>query len=145
MTTDTVTTSKRTISVNVELFDVPGLNTYELMVGILLSAFTNPSAVPSVNEIAGLGRMTVKQTTTSLQGLLDKGILPSKVFRRILGEYGDPRLSWAAKGLLSYMKNNPELQISDLSDQSLDDEALIRRELEQLKKYGYFEEAEEIS
>jgi hypothetical protein len=141
LTTSTVPVSKRTFSVNAELFEISGINTYELMIGIILSSFTNDPIPPNVDEIAQLGRMNTKQTTAALQGLLEKGILPDKVFRRILGEYGDPRLSWAAKGLLSYLKNNPQIDLSELAEKSIDDETSVRYELEELKRYGYLDEA----
>lgn len=141
MTANTIA-NKRMISVNTELFELENLNIYELMAGLILSSYTNEPVPPALRELAQLGRMNDKQATNALQGLLDKGVLPNKVFRMILGNFGDDRLSWAAKGLLLYLKEHPDTNLSELFEKSKDDETTIRFELEELKRYGYLDEFE---
>ncbi|MFC4766700.1 hypothetical protein [Effusibacillus consociatus] len=94
-------------------------------------------------SITRQGRMNSKQATRALQHLVELNILPHKVFREIVGDFGDDRLSWAAKGILVYLKNNPDAGLEDLKElagQSKDDELSIQSALEELKRYSYLEE-----
>jgi hypothetical protein len=144
LTTSTIA-NKRTITINTELFELGNLNIYELMAGIILSSYTNEPVPPDLRELAQLGRMNDKQATNALQGLLDKGVLPNKIFRMILGNFGDDRLSWAAKGLLLYLKEHPDTNLAELFEKSKDDETSVRFELEELKRYGYLDELQMAS
>ncbi|HTG71915.1 MAG TPA: hypothetical protein VL921_21860, partial [Candidatus Udaeobacter sp.] len=61
--------------------------------------------------------------------------------------FQDDRLSWAAKGLLTYCKEHRDITLSELlmlSDQSGEDEQSIRRALRELERNGYLEEFPEL-
>lgn len=92
--------------------------------------------------------MTEKQTIKAMQMLVDEQLIPHKLFRQLIGEFQDDRLSWAAKGLLTYCKENPEIGLTDLlllSDQSGEDEETIRKALRELDRNGYLEPFPELS
>ncbi|MFE5318067.1 hypothetical protein ACFQ88_05060 [Paenibacillus sp. NPDC056579] len=124
-----------------EIFKVPELNVYEQMVCIVLSSMLQSGAShPTVADIAGIGRMSSKQTSEALQSLVEKRVIPLRVFRDILGDYGDSRLSWAAKGMLVYLKQHEGNTLSDLYEVSNDDADHIMMELKELQRFGYLDE-----
>ncbi|GCL70213.1 hypothetical protein [Paenibacillus naphthalenovorans] len=128
-----------------EILKVPGLDIYQQMVCVVLSTYVNMAAsgIPSVEEIAAQGRMSTKEATTALQQLAEQKVLPHKVFRDIVGDFGDNRLSWAAKGLLLYLQDHPRATLQELMDISANDKEAIRQELENLRRYGYIDEENE--
>ncbi|MDF2962167.1 MAG: hypothetical protein K0S39_3902 [Paenibacillus sp.] len=126
-----------------EIFKVPGLDIYEQMVCFVLNHFINEggTAVPAVSEIAAKGRMTSQEATSALQNLVDRKIIPLKVFREIVGEYGDSRLSWAAKGLLVFLKNHEGITLDELAELSKDHRDSLLTELRELYTLGYLEDS----
>jgi hypothetical protein len=144
------TTVVNTVQVRKDIFDIPNLDIYTQMTYIVLSMYTssNSQSLPTVNELARKGRMNNKQVTHSLQTLVELKMLSHKIFREIIGDFGDDRLSWAAKGLLAYYKNNPNVELNqlyELSGQSKDDEQSIRAAIQELKRFGYIDEHASIS
>ncbi|WP_029423213.1 hypothetical protein [Alicyclobacillus macrosporangiidus] len=133
--------------VSTEIFQHPGLDIYTQMVCIVLQSYKNESALPTLGDIARLGRMTTKQATGALQALVDLRILPHKIFRQIIGEFEDDRLSWTAKGLLAYCKTHPHVRLQDLvelSSKSGEDEHHIRNAIKELDRYGYLDDLPEL-
>lgn len=128
-----------------EILKVPDLDIYQQMVCMVLSTYINTAAsgIPSIADIAVQGRMSIKETTTALQQLAEQKVLPHKVFRDIVGDFGDNRLSWAAKGLLLYIQEHPHATLQELLDMSMNDKEVICQELEHLRRYGYFSEENE--
>ncbi|MDB5083710.1 MAG: hypothetical protein JWN30_596 [Bacilli bacterium] len=140
------TAAKRMIAFPADLFEFPDLTLQEQMVSIILSGTANDQSPPKIAEISRRGRMSSKHVMTALQGIAEKKILPHKVFRTIVGEFGDDRLSWAAKGMLTYLKNNSGVKMQDLielAEKSSDDERMIRNVLDELRNYGYLEDVME--
>ena len=70
-------------------------------------------------------------------------MLSHRALWRILGDFGDDRLSWAAKGLLAFRRQHPHAslaQVVELAEQSSDNENTIHSALEELKRYGYLDD-----
>lgn len=148
MTGVTVDENKRNFTLSTDIFHQPNLDIYSQMVYIILASYLAESSLPKVADIAKLGRMEVKQATKALQSLVEHKLLPHKVFRQMVGEFADDRLSWAARGLLTYFKQNPQIRINELlelSNGSGEDEHSIRKALRDLKRYGYLEDFPELS
>lgn len=138
----------RNFTVSTEIFYKPSLDIYSQMIYIVLSASTTDTSSLTLSDVAKKGRMTEKQTIKAMQVLVDEQLIPHKLFRQLIGEFQDDRLSWAAKGLLTYCKENPEIGLTDLlllSDQSGEDEETIRRALRELDRNGYLEPFPELS
>lgn len=130
-----------------EIFDHPNLDIYAQMVCIVLQYHSAESAFPTLDNISRQGRMNQKQTTRALQSLVDLKILSHKMFRQIVGEFTDDRLSWAAKGLFAYCKERPNIRFNELLElciQSGEDEQSVRRALKELSRNGYLEELPEL-
>ncbi|MEK4248066.1 hypothetical protein [Paenibacillus sp. FSL W7-1287] len=147
MTTETSPNELRNFTVSTEIFFKPNLDIYAQMTYIVLSSSTSDAASLTIEEIAKKGRMSAKQAVKSMQALIEEKLIPHKLFRKMIGEFQDDRLSWAAKGLLTYCKENPSITIAellDLSDQSGEDENSIRKALLELERHGYFEELPEL-
>lgn len=124
-----------------EIFKVPDLDIYEQMVCLVLNhCVNNGTSLPTVAEVAGKGRMSSKEVAQALQNLVEKKIIPLRVFRDILGDYGDSRLSWAAKGLLLYLKQHEGNSLSELFEVSKDDTDNILMELKELHRLGYLDD-----
>ncbi|MFD0698554.1 hypothetical protein ACFQZT_31250 [Paenibacillus sp. GCM10027628] len=143
MSTEQATAGTRNFTLSDEIFRQPGLDIYAQMVFIILRSFSSESSLPELSDIAKLGRMSDKQTMKALQCLVDLKILPHKLFRRMVGNFQDDRLSWAAKGLLIFCKDNPQIHMQDLLElagDSGEDEHNIRRALQELSQCGYLEE-----
>ncbi|WP_170067043.1 hypothetical protein [Paenibacillus castaneae] len=148
MTTETLPSYTRNFTISTEVFHKPGLDIYSQMIYIVLSSCTADSAAITLSEIAEKGRMTEKQTVKAMQLLVDEQLIPHKLFRKMIGEFQDDRLSWAAKGLLTYCKEHTNITIPELlslSDQSGEDEHSIRKALLELERNGYLEEFPELS
>lgn len=144
----TIDENTRNFTLSTDIFHKPDLDIYSQMVYIVLSSFVAESSLPTVSEVAKLSRMQPRQTVKALQSLVEHKLLPHKAFRQMVGEFADDRISWAAKGLLTYFKNNPQIRINELlelSNQSGEDEHSIRKALRDLKRYGYLEEYPELS
>lgn len=147
MTTETSPSSIRNFTVSTEIFFKPGLDIYSQMIYIVLSSCTADTASLTLSEVAGKGRMTPKQAVKAMQSLVDQQLIPHKLFRKMIGEFQDDRLSWAAKGLLTYCKEHRDITIAELlmlSDQSGEDEHSIRKALSELYRNGYLEEYPEL-
>jgi len=130
----------RNFTLSTEVFEMPNLDIYSQMVCVLLHSYSNESVPTTLSEIARQGRMSLKQATKALQSLVDLKILQHKLFREIIGDYFDDRLSWAAKGLLVFLKNNSQTtldELLELSSESQGDEQSLRRGLDELRRYGY--------
>lgn len=130
-------------SVPLEIFNLPNLDIYAQMACIVLRLYSNESMIPSLSEVAEKGRMSAKQAAKALQSLVELRILSHKVFREIVGDFGDDRLSWAAKGLLAFLKNNANASLDELVDlagQSKDDRRAVLVALNELKRFGYLED-----
>lgn len=126
-----------------DIFSHPEMDIYTQMAYIVLKFYSAESNIPELSDISKLGRMNRKEATKAMQRLVEHGILSDKLFQRIVGYYQDDRLSWTAKGLLSYCSERPNVQLSDLlelSSESGEDEANIRRALLELHQFGYLEE-----
>lgn len=133
----------RNFALSDDIFRQPGLDLCSQMVYIILKSFGSESNFPELSEIAILGRMTDKQAMKALQDLVELKILPHKLFRRMVGDFQDDRLSWAAKGLLLFCKENPHIhlhELLELTSQSGEDEHSIRNSLKELSQYGYLDE-----
>lgn len=138
----------RNFTVSTDIFNQPDLDIYAQMIYIVLSSSTSESSMPTLSGIAVKGRMTPKQAVKAMQSLVNLKLIPHKLFSQMIGEFQDDRLSWAAKGLLTYCKQQPTITIAELlqlSDQSGEDEQSIRRALIELRDAGYLEEYPEIS
>ncbi|WP_274654791.1 hypothetical protein [Paenibacillus humicola] len=135
--------SARHFTLTNEVFQIPGLDIYAQMTFIVLKGCSTESHLPDVAELSRLGRMTVKQTTKALQSLVELKILPHKLYRQLVDVFRDDRLSWTAKGLLTYCGKHPQIKFSDLlelSGDSGEDEQTIRKALKELREYGYLED-----
>jgi DNA-binding MarR family transcriptional regulator len=131
-----------------DIFLQHGLDIYTQMAYINLKNFSAESNIPELSDISKLGRMDVKQTMKALQSLVELKFLSHKVFRRMVGDFRDDRLSWAAKGLLVFCKDNPQINFQDLlelASESGEDEHSIRKALNELSQYGYLEQYPEWS
>lgn len=140
--------NKRNFMLSTDIFHQPNLDIYSQMVYIVLASYLAESTLPKVTDIAKLGRIQVKQATKALQTLVEQKLLPHKAFRQMVGEFADDRLTWAARGLLTYFKNNPQIRMNELVELSSgagEDEQSIRKALRDLKRYGYLEEYPEVS
>ncbi|WAH37778.1 hypothetical protein [Alicyclobacillus dauci] len=138
----------RNFTISTEIFDNPDLDIYTQMTCIVLSSYSTEQAPPSLEQISRKGRMDKTKATRALQQLVELKILSHRVFRGIIGDFSDDRLSWAAKGLLLFCKENPHAtldQFSELSSQSHDDQNSLRRALYELKRYGYLEEFPQVN
>jgi len=147
MTTEITPNDLRNFTVSTEIFFKPNLDIYAQMTYIVLSSSTSDASSLTIDEIAKKGRMTTKQAVKSMQALIQEKLIPHKLFRKMIGEFQDDRLSWAAKGLLTYCKEHRNITLSELlnlSDQSGEDENSIRKALAELELHGYFEELPEL-
>jgi len=147
MTTELTPSSVRNFTVSTEIFYNPNLDIYSQMIYIVLSSSTADSASLTIDEVAKKGRMTTKHAIKAMQALVNEQLIPHKLFRKMIGEFQDDRLSWAAKGLLTYCKEHRDITLSELlmlSDQSGEDEQSIRRALRELERNGYLEEFPEL-
>lgn len=144
MTSVTTSDSTRMITVSEDIFRHPGLDIFSQMVYIVLrGCLTSESDMPELSDVSRLGRMSEKQTIKALQQLVDVKILPNKVYRRMIGDFRDDRLSWTAKGLLHFCKEHPAIDMQtllEMAGESGEDEHHIRHALKELDKYGYLEE-----
>lgn len=137
--------AEHSFMVSTDIFEYPKLDIYMQMVCVVLHYYRN--TMPSLEDISRQGRMTVKQATGALQQLTDSKIISHKVFRQIIGEFADDRLSWAAKGLLTYCKTHPHAKLQDfvaLSAQSGESESHIRKIVQELERHGYLEDFPEL-
>lgn len=145
---ENVNSNIRNFTVSTEIFYKPSLDIYSQMIYIVLSSCTSDTLSLTLDEVSKKGRMTMKQATKAMQTLVDQQLIPHKLFRKMIGEFQDDRLSWAAKGLLTYCKEHKEITIPELlmlSDQSGEDEQSIRKALLELERNGYLEEYPELS
>lgn len=148
MTTDIAPGNVRNFTVSTEIFYNPSLDIYSQMIYIVLSSSTADSASLTIDEVAKKGRMTTKHAIKAMQALVNEQLIPHKVFRKMIGEFQDDRLSWAAKGLLTYCKEHKDITLAGLlalSDQSGEDEQSIRKALMELERNGYLEEFPDLS
>jgi hypothetical protein len=148
MTTELSPSNVRNFTVSTEIFYNPSLDIYSQMIYIVLSSSTADSASLTIDEVAKKGRMTTKYAIKAMQALVDEQLIPHKLFRKMIGEFQDDRLSWAAKGLLTYCKEHKGITLPELlalSDQSGEDEQSIRKALMELERNGYLEEFPELS
>ncbi|CAM4368752.1 hypothetical protein FHS16_002855 [Paenibacillus endophyticus] len=148
MTTEITPGNVRNFTVSTEIFYNPSLDIYSQMIYIVLSSSTADTASLTLDEVAKKGRMTTKLAIKAMQSLVDEQLIPHKLFRKMIGEFQDDRLSWAAKGLLTYCKEHKEITLAELltlSDQSGEDEQSIRKALMELERNGYLEEFPELS
>ncbi|WP_337100708.1 hypothetical protein [Paenibacillus sp. YIM B09110] len=137
----------RNFTVSTEIFFKPNLDIYSQMIYIVLSSRTSEASTLTLSEVSRKGRMTVKEAIKAMQSLVDQQLIPHKLFRKMIGEFQDDRLSWAAKGLLTYCKQQPDISMQELlalSDQSGEDENSIRKALIELELNGYLEEFPEL-
>lgn len=147
MTTELTPSSVRNFTVSTEIFYNPNLDIYSQMIYIVLSSSTADSTSLTIDEVAKKGRMSTKHAIKAMQALVNEQLIPHKLFRKMIGEFQDDRLSWAAKGLLTYCKEHRDITLSELlmlSDQSGEDEQSIRRALRELERNGYLEEFPEL-
>jgi DNA-binding MarR family transcriptional regulator len=148
MSNEPVNQSTGKFTMSDDIFLQPGLDIYTQMAYIILNNFSTESNIPELSDISKLGRMDVKQTMKALQSLVELKFLSHKVFRRMVGDFRDDRLSWAAKGLLVFCKDNPQINFQDLlelASESGEDEHSIRKALNELSQYGYLEQYPEWS
>jgi DNA-binding MarR family transcriptional regulator len=148
MSNEPVNQSTGKFTMSDDIFLQPGLDIYTQMAYIILKNFSTESNIPELSDISKLGRMDVKQTMKALQSLVELKFLSHKVFRRMVGDFRDDRLSWAAKGLLVFCKDNPQINFQDLlelASESGEDEHSIRKALNELSQYGYLEQYPEWS
>lgn len=134
----------RMITISEDIFQHPGLDIYSQMVYIVLRGYlTSEADAPEVSDVSKLGRMSEKQAIKALQKLVEAKILPNKLYRRMVGDFRDDRLTWAAKGLLHYCKSHPAIDMQtllELVDESGEEEHDVRKALRELNQYGYLEE-----
>ncbi|MGO4694572.1 hypothetical protein AB4Z50_09855 [Paenibacillus sp. 2TAB26] len=148
MTTEITPGNVRNFTVSTEIFYNQSLDIYSQMIYIVLSSSTADSASLTLDEVAKKGRMTTKLAIKAMQALVDEQLIPHKLFRKMIGEFQDDRLSWAAKGLLTYCKEHKNITLPELlalSDQSGEDEVSIRKALMELERNGYLEEFTELN
>lgn len=148
MTTELSPSNVRNFTVSTEIFYNQSLDIYSQMIYIVLSSSTADSASLTIDEVAKKGRMTTKYAIKAMQALVDEQLIPHKLFRKMIGEFQDDRLSWAAKGLLTYCKEHKDISLPELlalSDQSGEDEQSIRKALMELERNGYLEDFPELS
>lgn len=148
MTTELTPSSVRNFTVSTEIFYKPSLDIYSQMIYIVLSSSTADSASLTIDEVARKGRMSTKHAIKAMQALVNEQLIPHKLFRKMIGEFQDDRLSWAAKGLLTYCKEHKNITLPELlmlSDQSGENEESIRKALLELERNGYLEEFPELS
>lgn len=137
----------RNFTVSTEIFYKPELDIYSQMIYIVLSSRTSEASTLTLSEVSRKGRMPVKQAIKAMQTLVDQQLIPHKLFRQMIGEFQDDRLSWAAKGLLTYCKQHRDITLQELlalSDQSGEDEQSIRKALAELARNGYLDEYPEL-
>lgn len=142
-TTEPAGAGARSFTVSSEIFANPHLDIYAQMIYIVLSSSAADSMSLSLSDMARKGRMTVKQVIKAMQELTDHKLISHKMFKHLIGEFNDDRLSWSAKGLLTYCKANPNASLDELlalSDQSSEDEHSVRRALQELKQSGYLDD-----
>lgn len=147
MTVTQPTESKRNFMLSADIFERPGLDIYAQMAFIVMKSYTAESGIPTLDVLAQSGRMSVKQAVKALQDLVDLHVLPHRVFRQIVGDFADDRLSWAAKGILAFCKDHRNVTLNDienLASQSADNEQTIRKALRELRDLGYLEEYPEL-
>lgn len=147
MTVAQTAENKRNFMLSTEIFEHPGLDIYAQMTYIVMKSYTGETGFPTLDELSRYGRMTVKQTVKALQTLVTLRILTHKVFRQIVGDFADDRLSWAAKGILAFCKDEQAVTLKDiinLASQSGDNEQIIRRALRELRDLGYLDEYPEL-
>ncbi|TVY10744.1 hypothetical protein [Paenibacillus cremeus] len=133
----------RNFTLSDDIFRQPGVDIFSQMVYIVLKGFASEAHLPDISVISKLGRMSDKQTMKALQNLVELKILSHKLFRRLVGDFQDDRLSWAAKGLLLFCKEHPQVELEhlvELAGQSGEDEESIRRSLQELYLYGYLDD-----
>jgi hypothetical protein len=143
MSNEPVNKSTGKFTMSDDIFLQPGLDIYTQMAYIILKNFSTESNIPELSDISKLGRMDVKQTMKALQSLVELKLLSHKAFQRMVGDFRDDRLSWAAKGLLVFCKDNPQINFQDLlelASESGEDELSIRKALNELSQYGYLEQ-----
>jgi hypothetical protein len=148
MTNEQPISNVRNFTLSSDIFQKPDLDIYTQMMYIVLSSYTGESSLPELSDISVKGRMSRKQAIKAMQQLVDLKLIPHKLFRQMIGEFQDDRLSWAAKGLLTYCKEHAGIgfhELLELSDQSGEDEHQIRKALRELKETGYLEEFPELS
>jgi hypothetical protein len=148
MSTELSPSNVRNFTVSTEIFYKPSLDIYSQMIYIVLSSSTADSTSLTIDEVAKKGRMTTKYAIKAMQALVDEQLIPHKLFRKMIGEFQDDRLSWAAKGLLTYCKEHKDISLPELlalSDQSGEDEQSIRKALMELERNGYLEDFPELS
>jgi len=148
MTTEITPGNVRNFTVSTDIFYNQSLDIYSQMIYIVLSSSTTDSASLTLDEVAKKGRMTTKLAIKAMQDLVDEQLIPHKLFRKMIGEFQDDRLSWAAKGLLTYCKEHKNITLPELlalSDQSGEDENSIRKALLELERNGYLEEFTELN
>jgi hypothetical protein len=143
MSNEQTSEGTRNFTFSDEIFRQPGLDIYSQMTYIILKSFASDSNIPELSDISKLGRMDDKQSLKAMQKLVELKILSDKLFRRMVGDFKDDRLSWAAKGLLVFCKENPKISLQDLLELASDsgeDEHSVRKALKELSQYGYLEE-----
>jgi hypothetical protein len=92
--------------------------------------------------------MSTKQVIKALQHLLEEKLIPLKLFRQLIDEFHDDRLSWSAKGLLTYCKKHAVSSLDELiamCNQTDESEQSVKKALSELKTHGYLEEFPELS
>ncbi len=137
----------RNFMLSSDVFEHPNLDIYAQMVCIVLQYNSSESTIPTLEKISRQGRMNAKQATRALQSLVDLKILSHKMFRQIVGEFTDDRLSWSAKGLYAYCKDRPHVRLNELlelSSQSGEGEQSVRKALRELSRHGYLDELPEL-
>lgn len=143
MTNESGALGVRNFTLSTDIFQKPDLDIYTQMMYFVLSSYGGENGMPQLKDVARKGRMTIKQAISAMQRLVELKLVPHKLFRQMVGEFQDDRLSWAAKGLLTYCKTQDNVTVSGLlamSDQSGEDEQSIRKALLELKQHGYLEE-----
>ncbi|SEO94135.1 hypothetical protein [Paenibacillus sp. OV219] len=147
MATESAATAARSFTVSTEVFTNPHLDIYSQMIYIVLSSSAADSMSLSLSDMASKGRMSVKQVIKATRDLSDHKLISHKMFKHLVGEFNDDRLSWAAKGLLTYFKANPNTSLEELialSDQSSQDENSVILALQELKHSGYLDDYPEL-
>ncbi|REE94565.1 hypothetical protein A8990_101361 [Paenibacillus taihuensis] len=142
-TESTTGAAPRSFTVSSEIFTNPHLDIYSQMIYIVLSSSAADSMSLTLTDMSRKGRMTVKQVIKAMQDLADHKLISHKMFKHLIGEFNDDRLSWSAKGLLTYCKANPNVSLDELlakSDQSSEDEQSVKRALQELKQSGYLDD-----
>jgi len=138
---------KSHFTLSADIFSQPELDIHSQMMYIVMSSYIAESTRPGLPELAQRGRMNEKEATGALQRLAELQLIPHRVFRQLVGEFRDDRLSWAAKGLLLYVKEHSVAgigQLLELCGRSGEDEQSVRRALGELKRAGYLEEHPEL-